>query len=216
MSLAECVLECPCLNCILNGEWLIPRWSSHKIKNADWFISPIIHIQKEIHVIQSIYSSCWLLFMHGNTFTSVISAWNSCYTGHAGQPRHQNVSGRSAKLCHRQQTTVCSWRNEVALALLDRYQNWGTERISTAFPGGLKNINAFIEEALLEPHPSGWAKCWVFTLPSYQHQKSRPKGPRLKNKNTSTLVTAFSLMSLDGSHLWKYSLDTKTPDSALD
>lgn len=47
-----------------------------RVGTSDWFLSPIIHTQKEIHVTQPIYKSifrsCWLLFMGMHSLKSYL------------------------------------------------------------------------------------------------------------------------------------------------
>ena len=123
------------------------------VRTTDWFLSSIIHTQKEIHVIQSIYTSifrsCWLLFICGNA--RVISARNSslvCATEHAGCPHHQNVSGTSAKLCERVQWKSAAEGIKGHWSYFTDTRN--TERTGTGFPSGLKTSSVFTKEGFFE------------------------------------------------------------------
>lgn len=146
-----CPGQCPFLNYILNGEWLIPRWFSHKKEPLSG-----------LYLLSFTYrDSCNSVYIY--TMPSAVYAWECTHLSHICHETAvililgmldnlvtRMCQGPQAKLCEREQAKVCSWWNEVALALLYRYQNWGVKRISTAFPSGLKNMNAVIEEALFE------------------------------------------------------------------
>jgi len=118
----------------------------------DWFTSPAIHTQREFHVIQSLYRPCWPVFTHGNAFTSVTFAWKQLLCPYWARWITSSPEGVRAlskalwkRACESLQLKECSGISPTSQ--VPRLRN---RKISTDFPRGLKNTNAFTEEALFE------------------------------------------------------------------